>query len=115
MWDYKVTINHVSKLGNYPILKTGDLRTKIGRGQKFPKLDISYAYEQLLLDEESRQYTTKIHIGDYLYSRVYPVGFPLGIFSVNHGNLLARITYRIVRLDDILASDKILEHLKSLK
>ena len=51
--DYKVIGNQVSKLDNYPILKTEDLFAKIGGSQKFTKLDLSYAYQQLLLDDES--------------------------------------------------------------
>jgi len=45
--DYKVTVNPVSKLDNYPIPKTEDLLAVLGGGQKFTKLDM--AYQQLPL------------------------------------------------------------------
>ena len=56
--DYKCTINQASKLDNYPIPKTEDLLTTLGGTQKFTKLDMSQAYQQLLLEDESKQYTT---------------------------------------------------------
>ena len=56
--DYKCTVNQVSKLDNYPIPKTEDLLATLGGGNKFTKLDMSQAYQQLLLDEESKKFTT---------------------------------------------------------
>jgi len=41
--DYKITVNQVSKLDNYPILKTEDLLATLGGGDKFTKLDMSQA------------------------------------------------------------------------
>jgi len=43
--DYKCAVNQVSKLDNDPIPKTEDFLST--------KLDMSQAYQQLLLDEES--------------------------------------------------------------
>ena len=40
------------------IPKTEDLPAKIGGDQKFTKLDLRHAYQQLLLDDESRKSTT---------------------------------------------------------
>ena len=56
--DYKTTVNQVSKLDNYPIPKVEDLLATLGGGEKFIKLDMSQAYQQLQLDDESKQYTT---------------------------------------------------------
>ena len=56
--DYKVTINPVTKLDNYPIPKTEDLYATLGGGESYTKLDLSQAYQQLLLDEKSRNFTT---------------------------------------------------------
>ena len=60
--DYKTTVNQVSKLDNYPIPKVEDLLATLGGGEKFTKLDMSQAYQQLQLDDESKQYTTSTHI-----------------------------------------------------
>ena len=39
--DYKVTVNRVSKLDNYPIPKTEDLLATLTGSEKFTKLDMS--------------------------------------------------------------------------
>ena len=53
--DFKVTLNEVSKLDNYPIPKTEDLLAQLGGGVQFTKLDLSQAYQQLELEEESKK------------------------------------------------------------
>ena len=54
--DFKLTLNQASKLDRYPIPKVTDLFAKLAGGKAFTKLDMSQAYQQLLLDEESRKY-----------------------------------------------------------
>ena len=56
--DYKLTVNKVSKLDGYPIPKLDDLYTKLAGGQMFTELDLSHAYEQMLVDENSREFLT---------------------------------------------------------
>ena len=69
--DYKLTVNQVSKLDNYPIPKTEDLLATLGGGEKFTKLDMSQAYQQMTLDEESRKFTTiNTHKGLFQYNRL---------------------------------------------
>ena len=51
--DFKLTVNQASKLDRYPIPKVEDLFAKLAGGKAFTKLDMSQAYQQLLLDEES--------------------------------------------------------------
>ena len=41
--DYKLTINKVSKLDGYPILKLDVIYTKLASGQTFTELDLSHA------------------------------------------------------------------------
>ena len=55
--DYKQTINQAAKLDNYPIPKIEDLYATLGGGTEFTKLDLSQAYQQLELDEESQTYS----------------------------------------------------------
>ena len=106
--DYKCTVNQVSKLDNYPIPKTEDLLATLGGGNKFTKLDMSQAYQQLLLDEESKKFTTiNTHKGLYQYNRL-PLGVSSapGIFQRTMENLLQGIPHVVVRVDDILVSGK---------
>lgn len=56
--DYKLTVNRVSKLEEYPLPRVEDLFTTLPGGKLFTKLDMSQAYQQLLLDEESKEYVT---------------------------------------------------------
>ena len=53
--DYKVAVNRESICDNYPIPRTEDLFATLSDGEKFTKLDLRNAYQQLLLDEESRK------------------------------------------------------------
>ena len=115
--DYKVTVNAVSKLDNYPIPKAEDLFTTLG-GEKFTKLDLSQAYQQLPLDDDSKKYTTiNTHRGLFQYNRfLYGISSAPGIFQRTMENLLQGIPYVTVRVDDILvlgANDE--EHITNLE
>ena len=91
--DYKLTINQESKLDNYPIPKAEDLFANLGKGEKFTKLDLSQAYQQLPLDEDSKQYTTiNTHKGLFRYNRLpYGISSSPGIFQRTMDNLLQNI------------------------
>ena len=54
----KVTVNQASKLDRYPIPKIEDLLAKLAGGKRFTKLDMSQAYQQLVLDEESKKFAS---------------------------------------------------------
>ena len=54
--DYRLTVNKVSKLDAYPIPKLDDLYTKLSGGETFTELDLSHAYEQMLVDEDSKKF-----------------------------------------------------------
>ena len=73
--DYKCTVNQASKLDNYPIPKTEDLLATLDGGNKFTKLDMSQAYQQLPLEEDSRNIQPSIHTRDSILTIDYPLGF----------------------------------------
>ena len=56
--DYKVTVNAALDIDQYPLPKPDDLFASLAGGKKFTKLDLAQAYQQLVLDENSRKYTT---------------------------------------------------------
>ena len=69
--DYKVTVNRVLKTDQHPIPTPEEVLSKMAGGEKFTKLDLKSAYQQLLLDEESQQYVTiNTHKGLYRYTRL---------------------------------------------
>ena len=75
--DYKVTINPALDVPEHPMPTADDLFTQLNGAENFTKLDLSSAYQQVLLDEESRQYVTiNTHLGLYRYTRL-----PFGVAS----------------------------------
>ncbi|CAG2229284.1 unnamed protein product [Mytilus edulis] len=115
--DYKVTVNAVSKLDNYPIPKTEDLYATLGGGQEYTKLDLNQAYQQIELDEDSKRYVTiNTHKGLFRYNRLpYGVASSPGIFQRTLENVVQGIANVLVRVDDILITGKTREeHLNTL-
>ena len=56
--NYKLTINRAVKLDRYPILTIKDIFTIMMSCTVFLTLDMLQAYQQLVLDEESRRLVT---------------------------------------------------------
>ena len=54
--DFRLRVNPVLKLDQYPIPKVEDLFAMLDKGDTFTKLDLSQAYQQLALDRISRNY-----------------------------------------------------------
>lgn len=75
--DFKVTVNPVLKVNQYPLPKIEDIFTKLAGGQQFTKLDLTQAYLQLPVHEISRELVTiTTHKELYRYNRM-----PFGITS----------------------------------
>ena len=102
--DYKLTVNKVSKLDGYPIPKLDDLNTKLFGGQTFTELDLSHGYEQMLVDENPKEFLRiNTHKGVYRYNRLpYGVASAPGIFQRTIEGLLQGIPSKEVLLDNIL-------------
>ncbi|PIK36370.1 hypothetical protein BSL78_26804 [Apostichopus japonicus] len=101
--DYKVTVNKASKLDQYPILRSRSFATLAG-GKTFSKLDMSQAYQQLKLDEDSKQYVViNTHKGLFQYNRLpFGISSAPGIFQRAIEGILQGIPNVVVYLDDIL-------------
>ena len=87
-------------------------------GEKFTKLDLSQAYQQLLLSPRSRELLTiNTHKGLFQPTRLqFGVNSASEIFQRELENRLAFIPYVKVRSDDILISGKNdVEHFNNLK
>ena len=104
--DYKVTINQAVKVDKYPIPNIDDLFTKVSGGQLFTTLDLRNAYQQVVLEEESRKLTTiNTTKGLFEYVRLpYGVSSAPGIYQRIMEQLLQNIPMTVVYLDDILVS-----------
>ena len=51
--DYKVIVNPCLDVDQYPLPKSDDLFETLANGKTFSKLDLSQAYQQMVLDEAS--------------------------------------------------------------
>lgn len=68
--DYKVTVNQALSVDQYPLPKPDDLFATLANGKTFTKLDLSQAYQQMVLDENSTKYLTiNTHLGLFEYTR----------------------------------------------
>ena len=88
--DYKLTENKVSKTDMYPLLKIEELFASPSGGQMFTKLDLSHAYLQVPLAEESQKYLfINTHKGLYVYKRLpFGVAAAPAVFQCIMDNIL---------------------------
>ena len=98
--------------------KPEDLFSTLAGGQKFSKLDLENAYQQLKVDPSSRKYLTiSTHKGLYQYTRLpFGVASAPAIFQHVMERILDGITGVCYYLDDILVtgeSDQ--DHLQNLQ
>ena len=115
--DYKVTANRAAKVDAHPIPRVDDLFTAMAGGVSFTKLDLSHAYLQLVIDEDSRKYlTVNTHKGLFEYTRLpFGVSSAPSIFQRTMDNLLQRLDHIVIYIDDILITGRTeAEHLQTL-
>lgn len=75
--DYKLTINKAAQANSYPLPRIEDILALIWNAKVFTKLYLANAYQQLVLDEESKPLVTiSTHLGLYRYNRL-----PFGVSS----------------------------------
>ena len=116
--DYKLTVNRAAKLDTYPIPTLDDLFSGLAGGKIFSKLDMSQAYAQLCLEDESKKYTViNTHRGLFQYNRLsFGISAAPGIFQRAMEGLLRDIPGVFLYLDDILISGATeVEHMGRLR
>ena len=116
--DFRLTVNPVSKLDSYPIPKVEDLFARLAKGRYFSKLDLSQAYQQLPLAEESKQLVViNTPKGLFRFTRLpYGISSAPGIFQRVIEGLLQGVEGVVVYLDDILITGATKEdHLVTLE
>ncbi|CAB3261284.1 unnamed protein product [Arctia plantaginis] len=66
--DYKVTINPKLIRDPYPMPRIEELFAELSGGELYSKIDLTNAYQQLFLSEDSRAYSAiTTHIGTFVY------------------------------------------------
>ena len=116
--DYKVTINQALDVDQYPLPKPEDIFACLSGGQHFTKLDLTQAYNQLLLDEDSRKYVTiNTHKGLYQYTRLpFGIASAPAVFQRTMDTILQGIDGVACYIDDIIITGKTPEeHLAHLE
>eukprot|EP00731_Ephydatia_muelleri_P034546 Em0065g7a len=104
--DYKVTVNGVLDVDQYPLPKPEDLFASLVGGQKFSKLDLSQAYQQMCLEEESQKFVTiNTHKGLYRYTRLpFGVASAPALFQTTMDIILQGMKHVMCYIDDILVT-----------
>jgi hypothetical protein len=106
--DYKKTVNPVVVPIHYPLPTAEELFIKMQGGQKFSKLDLTTAYLQIELDENSREYlviNTPKGLKEFL-RMPYGISPASAIFQRKLENELKNVPMTVVKIDDILISGK---------
>ena len=55
--DYRVSVNPSLEIDQYPLPKPDELFATLAGGKMFSTLDLSHAYNQLMLDDVSRNFS----------------------------------------------------------
>ena len=106
--DYTVTVNQSLSADSYPLPRVEDIFAALQNGKLFTKLDLSQAYQQLPLDEDSKKFTTiNTHKGLFQYNRLpFGISTAPSIFQKLMENMLRDLPNVCVYIDDILVSGK---------
>ncbi len=116
--DYKVTVNPSLDADQYPLPNPEELFASLAGGKRFSKIDLSQAYQQMPLQEESRVYTTiNTHQGLYRYTRLpFGIASAPAIFQRTMDTILQGLAHVSCYIDDILITGVTEEeHLQNLE
>ena len=104
--DYKMTVKQCADVDQYPLPNTENFFATLAGGQVFSKIDLSHAYQQVELDEDSQKYLTiNTHKGLYRYKRLpFGVSSVPAIFQRIMDQLLQGVKFTVCHLDEILIS-----------
>ena len=124
--DYKVIVNQNLQVYQYPPPKPEDLFASlaggeevfknrpdsgippvaVSGGEKFSKIDLTQAYLQLQLEEESREFVmVNTHMGLYGYTRLpFSIASAPAIFQRTMDTILQELNHVQCYIDDILVT-----------
>ena len=106
--DYKSTLNPNLEAKEYPLTTTEECFQPLAGGQKFTRLDIRQAYNNLILPERDRLLTTiNTHLGLFAWNKL-PYGVKVGtaIFQERIDEDLWGIPLAAWRVDDIICTGR---------
>ena len=96
--NYKMMVNQCADVDQYPLPNTEDLFATLAGGQVFSKIDLSHAYQQVEVDEDSQKYLTiNTHKGLYRYKRLlFGVSSASAIFQRIVDQLLQGVKFTVL-------------------
>lgn len=105
--DFKTTLNPVLVDYKYPIPRIEDIFASLQGGKIFSKIDLSRAYQQLILSDDAKRYCTIVtNKGMFTYNRL-PFGIKCAASKFQRVmEKLFRMPYVAVYQDDLLVSSK---------
>ena len=113
-----MTVNKSLEIYHHPLPRPDELFAALIGGVKFSKIDLTQAYQQMILDKDSRVYVTiNTHLGLFRYTRL-PFGIALApaIFQRTMDTILQGLPHVQCYIDDIIitgSSEE--EHLHNLE
>lgn len=116
--NYKITINKYLKDVNHPLPRIDDIFTALQGGEKFSKLDLRNAFNQLILDENTSELLAwSTPMGIYKVNRLpYGTKPASAIFQAKMEKILLGTKGIVNFIDDILVTgSNDIEHLNNLK
>lgn len=116
--NYKLTVNNYIENHNYPIPRIEEIFVALQGGEKFTVLDLSRAYNQIELDEETKKLLAwSTHKGVYFMNRLSFGSKPAcALFQEIVETVLRGISGCKNYIDDIIVTGKDKkEHLKNLE
>jgi hypothetical protein len=116
--DFKVTVNQVVQVDQYPLPRIEDIFATLGGGRKFAKLDIRQAYLHIPLDEDSKKLLAIItHKRFYEYNRLtFGIASAPSIWQRAMDQILQGLSGVHCVLDDMIFTGKNDdEHLQNLE
>lgn len=116
--DYKVTVNPILQVEQYPLPRIDDLFASLSGGQHFSKIDLKNAYLQIVMEEESKKLLTiNTHRGLFRYNRlVFGIASAPAIFQKTIEQVMQGVPGTQVILDDMIITGRTdMEHIRNLE
>jgi len=101
--NYKLTVNPQLKVDRYPVSRVSDVAKKLSKGTVFTKIDLSHAYQQIELDEKSRDIVTvNTHKGLFRPKRLKDgIASAPGLFIREMDNMVGKLEGVAAFFDDV--------------
>ncbi|XP_049272538.1 uncharacterized protein K02A2.6-like [Rhipicephalus sanguineus] len=106
--DFRLTVNVATVTEQYPLPRVDDIFARLNGGEVFSTLDLTQAYNQLPLDNESKKLTViNTHKGLFCFNRLpFGISSAPAIFQRHMDSLFKDLPGVQAYLDDIIVAEK---------